>query len=35
MSSALFYVGGVNRGIGYVANPAAKGIAAFRLDLDT
>ncbi|WP_375451812.1 lactonase family protein [uncultured Devosia sp.] len=35
MPSVLFYVGGVNRGIGYVANPAAKGIAAFRLDLDT
>jgi 6-phosphogluconolactonase len=35
MSSALFYVGGVNRGIGYVAKPAAKGIAAFRLDLDS
>jgi 6-phosphogluconolactonase len=35
MSSALFYVGGVNRGIGYVAKPAAKGIAAFRIDLDS
>ena len=35
MSSALFYVGGINRGIGYVAKPVAKGIAAFRLDLDT
>jgi 6-phosphogluconolactonase len=35
MPSVLFYVGGVNRGIGYVAKPAAKGIAAFRLDLQT
>ncbi|MET3896601.1 6-phosphogluconolactonase [Devosia sp. UYZn731] len=35
MPSVLLYVGGVNRGIGYVAKPAAKGIAAFRLDLDT
>ncbi|MDB5537743.1 MAG: 3-carboxymuconate cyclase [Devosia sp.] len=35
MPSVLFYVGGVNRGIGYVAKPAAKGIAAFRLDLGT
>ncbi len=35
MASVLLYVGGVNRGIGYVAKPAAKGIAAFRLDLET
>ncbi|HEV7344608.1 MAG TPA: lactonase family protein [Devosia sp.] len=35
MPSALFYLGGVNREIGYVAKPAAEGIAAFLLDLDT
>ena len=35
MSSALFFTGCVNRPIGYVAKPAGKGIAAFRLDLDT
>jgi 6-phosphogluconolactonase len=35
MASALLYVGGVNRGIGYVANPAGKGIAAFDLDIET
>jgi len=33
MLSALVFVGGVNRGIGYVARPAGEGIAAFRLDL--
>lgn len=35
MASALLYVGGVNRGIGYVANPSGEGIAAFELDLDS
>ncbi len=35
MPKALFYIGGVNRGIGYVAKAAGKGIAAFELDLDT
>ncbi|MEO5807458.1 lactonase family protein [Devosia sp.] len=35
MPSVLFYVGSVNRGIGYVAKAAGKGIAAFRLDLDS
>lgn len=35
MPSALFYVGCVNRPIGYVKNVAGKGISAFRLDLDT
>ncbi|GLQ08090.1 6-phosphogluconolactonase [Devosia yakushimensis] len=33
MPSALFYVGCCNRSLGYVRNPAGKGIAAFRLDL--
>lgn len=35
MSTALFFVGCCNRKLGYVANPAGKGISAFRLDLDT
>jgi 6-phosphogluconolactonase len=35
MPSALVYIGGVNRGIGYVANAAAEGIAAFEIDLDS
>ena len=35
MASVLLYVGGVNRGIGYVAKAAGEGIAAFRLDLET
>ncbi len=35
MPSALVYIGGVNRGIGYVANAAGEGIAAFTLDLET
>lgn len=35
MPSALFYVGCCNRKLGYVANPAGEGIAAFSLDLDT
>jgi len=35
MPKVLLYVGGVNRAMGYVAKPAAKGIAAFRLDLET
>jgi 6-phosphogluconolactonase len=35
MPSALFYVGCVNRPLGYVKNVAGKGISAFRLDLDT
>ncbi len=35
MPKALLYIGGVNRGIGYVAAPAGEGIAAFLLDLDT
>lgn len=35
MPSALVYIGGVNRGIGYVANAAGEGIAAFSLDLET
>ncbi|WDR01609.1 lactonase family protein [Devosia algicola] len=33
MPQALFYVGGCTRKMGYVAAPAAKGIAGFRLDL--
>lgn len=35
MPSALVYIGGVNRGIGYVANAAGEGIAAFEVDLET
>jgi 6-phosphogluconolactonase len=35
MSSALFYVGCVNRPIGYVKNVAGKGISAYRLDLQS
>lgn len=35
MPSALFYVGCVNRPLGYVKNVAGKGISAFRLDLQT
>lgn len=35
MPSALLFIGGVNRGIGYVAKAAGEGIAAFSLDLDT
>lgn len=35
MPSALFYVGCCNRALGYVKNPAGKGISAFRLDLAT
>ena len=35
MPSALFYVGCVNRPIGYVKKVAGKGISAYRLDLDT
>ena len=35
MSSALFFLGCCNRQLGYVANPAGKGISAFRLDLDS
>lgn len=33
MTSALFFVGCCNRKLGYVAQPAGKGISAFRLDL--
>jgi len=35
MPSALVYVGCCNRGPSYVRNPSGKGIAAFRLDLET
>ena len=35
MPSALFYVGCVNRPIGYVKKVAGKGISAYRLDLET
>lgn len=35
MASALLYIGGVNRGIGYVAKAAGEGIAAFALDLES
>lgn len=35
MPTALFYVGCCNRSLGYVRNPAGKGIAAFRLDLES
>lgn len=35
MSSALVFIGGVNRPIGYVAKAAGEGIAAFLVDLET